>query len=107
MIYIKIQNIILSLLFLLLLLSVGCLHNIHKPSSPQYLKGLKQGEIYAKQDAINYICIEHPFIKNRSAKGDLRKHINSFTATKSPEFIKGFSQNYRTSYRDYVNAYCD
>ncbi|MBF0111592.1 MAG: hypothetical protein HQK74_02520 [Desulfamplus sp.] len=93
--------------FTMLIFITGCSQFINKSPSAEYIAGQQTAESYAKQDAIDSRCIDYPISVSRNILNNIKRHINTFNADKSSEFIKGFSENYDNEYKEYMNLYCD
>ncbi|MBF0378448.1 MAG: hypothetical protein HQK72_13345 [Desulfamplus sp.] len=97
------------LFFVLFFLIIGCTQFINShPASGEFISGQKLSETYAKQDAIDSRCINYPISINSNIINNIEKHVDKFkNERKSPDFIDGFSQNYKDEYIEYMSLYCD
>ena len=92
---------VLSLFFTLSCQSMG-------PVQPNddYYAGKRAGEIAAKQDALDYRCIDYPVALPHLMRRHIAGHLSSSKTPLPERYIKGFKWGYRTAFRDLTDTYC-
>jgi hypothetical protein len=75
-------------------------------SSGDYYAGSNAGELAAKQDALDYRCIEYPTQLPHLIRSHIKAHLKSDANKNSQEYVKGFKWGYGVAFRDYTNTYC-
>jgi hypothetical protein len=76
-------------------------------SHPEYYKGRRLADVYAKKDVINTPCLTHRTRLTITIMNNRKKHLAALKPEKSESFLRGFSENYAPAYREYIQFYCD
>ncbi len=94
------------MIFSLLLLTVSCQSTGQVTPNNDYYAGTHAGERLAKQDALNYRCIDYPMQVPIIIRNNINNHLKGDISNYSKTYIKGFKWGYRAAFKDYTNTYC-
>ena len=91
-----------------ILLSMGSCQPLQPIQSyPEYYKGRRLADTYAKKDVIDDACFSHRARLTIVIMNNLKKHRAALAPERSESFIQGFSHGYDPAYREYTQFYCD
>lgn len=76
-------------------------------SYPDYYKGRRLADTYAKKDVITTPCSYHRTRLTFRVMNNRKKHLAALAPEKSESFLRGFYDNYEPAYREHVAFYCD
>ncbi len=91
----------------ILLSAVSCQPLQPIQSYPEYYRGRRLADTYAKKDVLNAACVSHRTRLTIVIMKNLKKHIAALTPENSESFTQGFSHNYDPAYKEYTQRYCD
>ena len=96
-----------GVLITILLPLVSCQPLQPVQSYPDYYKGRRLADTYAKKDVITTPCSSHRTRLTFTIMNNRKKHLAALKTERSESFIRGFSENYDPAYREYIQSYCD
>ena len=102
----KLSKIMIFIVFPALLFTISCRHMHPTPSSGDYYMGSNAGEIAAKQDALDYRCIDYPTQLPHLIRNNVKAHLKDDENKNSEAYVRGFKWGYDTAFRDYTDTYC-
>ncbi len=76
------------------------------PSNGDYYLGSTAGELAAKQDALDYRCINYPTQLPHLIRNNVKAHLKNHGHQNSEAYVRGFKWGYHVAFRDYTNTYC-
>ena len=102
----KITKITIFIIFSALLFTISCQRMSPTPSSGDYYMGSNAGELAAKQDALDYRCINYPTQLPHLIRDNVKAHLKNDGNKNSEAYVRGFKWGYDVAFRDYTDTYC-
>jgi len=104
--HMKSSKIIIFILFSALCVTISCNHTTPTPSNGDYHLGSNAGERAAKQDALDYRCIDYPTQLPHLIRSKVKAHLKTDENATSEAYVRGFKWGYHAAFRDYTDTYC-